>query len=107
MESSILWFSFNRSKVTMAVNSLKVMHYLTVNMSQKILFHPADSQYKKKEKYFVLFRYNSELTTHAYTHSQVHTCRLTYTKKETMFFFTVNNAMCPWHNQKDSAKATA
>lgn len=73
----------------MAVNSFKVMHYFTVNMSQKILFHPADSQYKKKrkkrKKYFVLFRYNSELTTHAYTHSQVHTCRLTYTKKETMF----------------------
>lgn len=34
----------------MAVNSFKVMHYFTVNMSQKILFHPADSQYKKKRK---------------------------------------------------------
>lgn len=56
-----------------------------------------------------MFRYNSELLTHAYTHSQVHTCMLTYTRKrkETTQFYTVNNAMYPWHNQKDSAKAIA
>lgn len=40
------------------------------------------SQYKKKD--FVLFRYNSELTEHAYTHTHKYTHA--YTKKETFFF---------------------
>lgn len=49
------------------------------------------------------FRVNHTcIHTHRYTHACLHT-----PKTETTPFYTVNNAMYPWHNQKDSAKAIA
>lgn len=60
---------------------LKSHALLTVNMSKKKKEEAYFIQWAPSiKKYFVLFRYNSELTTHAYAHSQVHTCMLTYTK---------------------------
>lgn len=41
--------------------------------------------------------------THIHTSTRMHA----YIHRKETQFYTVNNAMYPWHNQKDSAKAIA
>lgn len=107
MESSILWFSFNRSIVNYGCQLLKSHALLTVNMSKKkSLFHPVSSKYKKKVFCAVSLQFRINHTcVHTLTSTHMHA--YIHQKKNQYHFYTVNNAMYPWHNQKDSAKAIA
>lgn len=44
---------------------------------------------------------------HTHTLTGTHMHAYIHQKKKTTPFYTVNNAMYPWHNQKDSAKANS
>lgn len=68
------------------------MHYITVNMS----LHPVSSVYKKK--YFCPVLLQFRVITHAYTLTSTHMHAYIH-QKETQIY-TVNNAMYPWHNQR-------
>lgn len=75
-------------------------------------------KYVSKKAYFIQWApsikkvFCAVLLQFRINHTCIHTLTSTHMhayihQKETTPFYTVNNAMYPWHNQKDSAKAIA